>query len=296
MSVPLIILLCVGLFLGLRACRPSAPALKKTFERKDPRADLPKMLPVEGPSTAAVSVDTAAVPALSLLEAVQRKDVESARRLLAAGGADVNQRADAYLPDGVLDKNETPLLLASWFGPTEMVRLLLDYYPDVNAVGRRGTPLTRCAQRGDLESVQLLLSRGANVNWASESGYTPLITAAVFGHKEVVEELLRWNANVHAEMLSDGVETALVFAARQDKENVIPPLIRAGADVNVQDYQGYSALMWAARRGRTELIKTLLDAGAKTDLRNKDNQTALGVAMAYGQSGATEVLRQRGAP
>jgi hypothetical protein len=41
------------------------------------------------------------------------------------------------------------------------------------------------------------------------------------------------------------------------------------------DLDGQTALMWAARRGRTDVVKLLLDNGATVDVQNEHGQTAL---------------------
>src|SRR5450759_251982 len=94
-----------------------------------------------------------------LLEAVRSGDVDSARRMLAAG-------ADVNFCDG---EGATLLMLASHAGDLSMVRALIEAGADVNASDERSwTPLMKAAynaeqNRGFADVVQALIDAGANV-------------------------------------------------------------------------------------------------------------------------------------
>jgi ankyrin repeat protein len=83
----------------------------------------------------------------------------------------------AAMPDG---RGDNPLHHAARNGDTAIVRLLLDYGADVNAVNPRGHTVLYCAGgHGHLATVQLLLAHGAD-------------TAARFTHDG--KNLLEWLA------------------------------------------------------------------------------------------------------
>ena len=58
--------------------------------------------------------------------------------------------------------------------------------------------LHNAAQRGDIELVKSLISKGANVNAKNSIELTPLHLAAAFGHIEVVEYLISKGADINA--------------------------------------------------------------------------------------------------
>jgi hypothetical protein len=60
------------------------------------------------------------------------------------------------------------------------------------------TPLQTAARYGHGEIVALLIKKGADVNAADGYGYTPLHLAAEGGHLDVVKELVRAGAKVEA--------------------------------------------------------------------------------------------------
>lgn len=61
------------------------------------------------------------------------------------------------------------------------------------------TALTLACAGGHEELVELLLSRGADIEHRDKKGFTPLILAATAGHQKVVEILLNHSAEIEAQ-------------------------------------------------------------------------------------------------
>ncbi len=89
---------------------------------------------------------------------------------------------------------ETPLMLAAYFGKTELVKQMLDRGAAIDGAGN-WSPLSYAAFNGHTAIVRLLLQRGARLEAASENGTTALMAAARNGHAEVVKLLLDYGAN-----------------------------------------------------------------------------------------------------
>ena len=88
-------------------------------------------------------------------------------------------------------------------------------------------PLHFAAADGNVESVNLLLDRGAKINAATQDGWT-----------------------------------ALHFACLRGDEGLVQLLLDRGADVSMTTAAGVSALSIAMSEGDREIVELLLDRGA----------------------------------
>jgi ankyrin repeat protein len=111
-------------------------------------------------------------------------------------------------------------------------------------------------------------------------GMTPLMYAAQYGHKTVLQLLLDSKADVSTKG-NDG-QTVLHQAARKGDEAVVQLLLDSRADVNAKDKCGQTALYLAAEKGREAVVQQLLDSKANVNARVNDGRTALHSAAIYG--------------
>jgi hypothetical protein len=116
--------------------------------------------------------------------------------------------------DGVLGIGTTPLIRAARAGDVSVVRLLLDRGANAKATTRNGVSAVMTAasvnakeedmtgrnkaEKDAIESITLLLARGADVNSAESQGHTALHGAAQWGMTEVVKFLHAQGANINA--------------------------------------------------------------------------------------------------
>jgi len=93
---------------------------------------------------------------------------------------------------------------------------LLDQAADIEArdPGSGASPLHYAVMKGRMRIVDLLLSRGADVNSRTRNGTTPLHTAALYAHKEIAERLLEQRADINAVSAGGSTPLALATAAR----------------------------------------------------------------------------------
>uniref|UniRef100_A0A3P8U1T2 Kinase D interacting substrate 220 n=1 Tax=Amphiprion percula TaxID=161767 RepID=A0A3P8U1T2_AMPPE len=154
------------------------------------------------------------------------------------------------------------------------VKAHLDKFKDVDSRSDNGqTPLMVAAEQGNLEILQELIRRGANVNLDDVDCWTALISAAKEGHIEVVRELLENNANLeHRDM---GGWTALMWAAYKGRTDVAQLLLEKGANPNITGQYSVYPIIWAAGRGHAEIVHLLLQHGAKVNCSDKYGTTPL---------------------
>ncbi|XP_028294642.1 kinase D-interacting substrate of 220 kDa B isoform X3 [Gouania willdenowi] len=173
----------------------------------------------------------------------------------------------------------TSLAVQSLFGFVEeenlaAIKAHLDKFRDVDCRSDNGqTPLMVAAELGNLDIVQELIRRGANVNLDDVDCWTALISAAKEGHIEVVRELLENNANLeHRDM---GGWTAVMWAAYKGRTDVAQLLLESGANPNITGQYSVYPIIWASGRGHAEIVHLLLQHGAKVNCSDKYGTTPL---------------------
>ncbi|XP_076643684.1 protein fem-1 homolog CG6966 isoform X2 [Halictus rubicundus] len=128
-------------------------------------------------------------------------------KLLVNHGADI-EIANAH--------GHTCLMIACFKGHISIVRYLLALKADVNRKSAKGnTALHDGAESGSLEIVKMLIKYGAK--WDSDyCGMSPLLTAAVSGHRQIVEYFINLPHLVSRKKRIDALE--LLGATYMDKK------------------------------------------------------------------------------
>lgn len=116
-----------------------------------------------------------------------------------------------------------------------------------------------------------------------------LIIAAGKGDINTVENLIGKGANVNARDVEDW--TALMLAGKGGHTGVVKAVLKRGAKVNMKNIYGFTALMWAAKGGHTDTVKAMLDKGADVSIKNMGGLTALIYAASEGHTDIAELLK-----
>ncbi|MGV8118460.1 MAG: ankyrin repeat domain-containing protein [Candidatus Xenobiia bacterium LiM19] len=193
------------------------------------------------------------------------------------------------------------------------------------------TPLHYAALKGDLESMKLLISHGANVNARDKMGRTPLHSALSRGNKEAALFLHKRGAGIRdiytaaalgimnkLRALLDnnqasvnvpeyGNQTILYFSETGEGRTAIhyavmyrqlkaaKYLISRGADVNTKTMHDVTPLEFAAEMGYREMVELLVSNGADLNYRGTLGMTPLYWAALRGHEDIAQLLILKGA-
>jgi ankyrin repeat protein len=172
--------------------------------------------------------------------------------LIVERSQDVNARG--------FSNDETPLLVASRKGHSEVARVLLGHGADTEIRDNsklNWSPLERASNTDHVESVRVLLEHGAKANAQDSRNLTALHVASYNGQPAATRVLLEYGADVNAKDSHD--LTPLHKAQNKDVARV---LLEHGADVNAQGPNNQTPLNVALREGRAAVARLLLEHGA----------------------------------
>ena len=98
--------------------------------------------------------------------------------------------------------------------------------------------------------------------------------------------------------ITDGeAATPLMHAALYGNNDIVSWLINNGADVNLQDRNGFSALHYSIQEMQMDIVINLLDHDASIDIKDSHGNTPLWIATfnARGKYQFVQLLKSRGA-
>ena len=124
---------------------------------------------------------------------------------------------------------------------------------DVNRLNAKDeSPLMLAALKGHQDLAEKLIRRGADVN---KTGWTPLHYAASSGQLAIISLLLENSAYIDAE--SPNGTTPLMMAAMYGTPAAVKLLLQEGADPQLKNQQGLTALQFAQRGNRTDSAEAI---------------------------------------
>jgi ankyrin repeat protein len=181
-------------------------------------------------------------------ELILKKNNIELVRLFIDAGADIH-RIDNW--------GKTPLeYAASYSRDTAILRLLIEKGADIHNGGSLSTPLHSAAASNNLQNITLLIELGADINARDRGGEftspqgtgisqiggnTPLMRGAI--SYRCVDILLKAGANINLQ--NNEGKTALILAAQYGRDpRVITLLLQNGANAKLEDNTGRTALDW----------------------------------------------------
>ncbi|KAI3706592.1 hypothetical protein L6452_24448 [Arctium lappa] len=193
--------------------------------------------------------------------------------------------------DSVDSEGQTLLHLAIGQGRADLVQVLLEFEPNVEARSRVGsTPLEAAAASGESLIVELLLAHQASAERLEPSAWGPLHLAAGAGHADILRLLLLKGVNVDT-LTKDG-NSALHLAVEERRRDCARLLLTSGANPDIRNSgRDETSLHIAVALGDDKMVKLLLQKGANKNIRNQSRQTAYDVAAEHGHTRLFDALR-----
>lgn len=228
-----------------------------------------------------------------LMFSIWKKKIETMKFLLSRG-ASIKKRTDA---------GDTILLIAISNNAIDIIEeLFSDEYsekgifnieeiiekPNLTSMN----PMLLAAEKGQTRTLELLIKKGASLNYRNLSGRTPLMISAFQGNLESVRLLTEKGAEIDSRDFSDN--TALLCAADmifgKGSIDVVEYLLQNGARPDVVNNQNHSLLMWAAKKGHANLVHRLLSLGVDPTVTTDRGWTARKYAMEWDHADIVEMI------
>jgi uncharacterized protein len=122
-----------------------------------------------------------------------------------------------------IDKNSfSPLILACYHNNFQVAKFLIYNVKDLNYTSEMGTALMAAAYKSQLDLVQLLLDKNANINLTDANGMTALMLAVEVQNPALIALLLKYKADKTLKN-KDG-KTAFELAILTRNESIINTL------------------------------------------------------------------------
>lgn len=189
----------------------------------------------------------------AFLRALQERRVDDALELIEAG-------ADVTDP-GTETPSRAPVIMAIEMGSVELTKAIIRAGKlDINETDSPGWTLLHSAARDDRADVAAaLLDMGAQIEQAAtDTGWTPLHVAALYGATKTTETLLQRNANPNARATNKDGNTPLHNAAARGRIDDIMTLLAHGADPRQTNDDNFTPRDFAVMQNQLAAAASLL--------------------------------------
>ncbi len=148
----------------------------------------------------------------------------------------------------------------------------------------------------DNTSIKEMVVSGVDVNILDSDGRTALMHAVLDFEADTSIVLLLLELGVNINVQDEGQKwSALHFAARDNKKEVVSVLLKSGASVDLLDCFGNTALWRAVMsfNGDSSIVNELLSYGANPTIKNESGISPLSLAESMGKIECLKLLETK---
>ena len=175
-----------------------------------------------------------------LIEAIENDSIVKLKQLCRAG-IDLNQPIDA----GAEYELEDP-----------------DYMPTLFFAIRKDA---------SIEFIEVLLENGLELKQIDEDGLSAIDIAIKFKREDVIDFCVKHGMNVNDTSRPSGI-TPLVLASCFNDTKIVEQLLKYGAEINAKDKNGMSAKDYAKKLGQKKMVTFLHEHGARHNRYPEDTE------------------------
>ncbi|XP_013889961.1 death-associated protein kinase 1 [Austrofundulus limnaeus] len=186
-----------------------------------------------------------------------------------------------------------PLLIAAGCGNIQIIQVLMRKGAEIQANDKTGANAVYYAARhGHVDTLRFLQDNRCPLDVQDKSGETALHVAARYGNVDVVSYLCSIRAN--PDLPDREQETPLHCAAWHGYSAVARALCQAGCHVDAKNREGETPLLTASARGFVDIVECLVEHQADLEAADKEDHTALHLAVRRCQVDVVHCLLRHG--
>lgn len=195
------------------------------------------------------------------------------------------------------DKNQNAIYVAVANGRTDVCKFLLDNGAEIDSIFNGATGLYWAARKGNDETLELLILRGADINFIltdpnnTDIKRTPVCSAIAGGNEECAKLLIKAGCNVN---ISSPEGSALYLAINGGYYELVQLILERNADQTIP-HKEKTPLYLASEKGLDNIVDLLCqDSLVEIDKVYK-KKTPLYIACESGHFNVAKVLIKHGA-
>ena len=193
------------------------------------------------------------------------------------------------------DHNITPLLCALENNQEELAQYLIYMGAQTNVIETLHgySTLHYTAISGYIDIYNLIMEINSTcINVKDFYGNTPLITACIYGHYDIVIKLIEHGANINEYNYFQ--QTALYYACENNNSLIVSLLLNNNAIIDCQNNLGLTPLMVACKNELIDIVNILLENGSNVNITNNSGFSALDLAKQTHNDKIIILLNNRG--